>query len=73
MTSLALTDLENELMVTRGKWWLVEVGGIDCEFAIDKYMLLYVKQTPDRDLLCSRGDSARQSRRAQMGEEFEKK
>lgn len=26
MASLALTDLENELMVTRGKGWLVEVG-----------------------------------------------
>ena len=36
------TDLENKLMVTRGKGW----GGraeIDWEFGIDMYPLLYLK------------------------------
>ena len=35
-----LTDLENELMVTRGEGW---EGGIDREFGIDMYTLLYLK------------------------------
>ena len=35
----ANTDSENELMVTRGK----EGGGIDWEFGIDRYTLLYLK------------------------------
>ena len=34
------TDLENELMVTSGEGW---VGGIDWEFKIDRYILLYLK------------------------------
>ena len=35
-----LTDLENELMVTR---WEGRVGGINWEFGIDIYTLLYLK------------------------------
>ena len=35
-----LTDLENELMVTRGEGL---GGGIDWEFGIDMYTLLYLK------------------------------
>ena len=35
-----LTDLENELMVTREEGWR---GGIDGEFGIDMYTLLYLK------------------------------
>ena len=35
-----LTDLENELMVTRGKRG---GGGINWEFGIDMYTLLYLK------------------------------
>ena len=34
------TDLENELMVTRGEGW---GRGIDWEFGIDMYTLLYLK------------------------------
>ena len=35
-----LTDLENELTVTRGEGWK---GGIDWGFQIDKYTLLYLR------------------------------
>ena len=34
------SDLENELMVTRGKGW---GGGTDWQFGIDMYTLLYLK------------------------------
>ena len=42
-----LTDLENKLMVTRGKGraW------IDLEFEIDIYTLLYLKQITNKGLL----------------------
>ena len=34
------TDLEKGLMVTSGEGW---VGGLDWEFKIDRYTLLYLK------------------------------
>ena len=50
-----LTDLENELMVTRG-----EGGGkqIVREFGIHMYTLLYLKWITNKDLLYSTGNSA---------------
>ena len=36
-----LTNLENEIMVTRGEGW--GGGGINWEFGIDMYILLYLK------------------------------
>ena len=52
-----LTDLENELMVTGGKGG----RGIDWEFGIDMYTLLYLKQITNKDLLYSIGNSAQNS------------
>ena len=49
------SDLENELMVTRGKGWR---GGIVREFGIDIYTLLYLKWITNKDLLYSTGNSA---------------
>ena len=47
-----LTDLENELIVTTGEGlW----GGIDREFGIDMYILLYLKHVTNKDLLIARG------------------
>ena len=40
-----LTDLENEFLVTEGKWG----GGIDREFETDVYILLYLKQITKRE------------------------
>ena len=40
------TNLENEFMVTRGE-------GIDWEFGVDMYTLLYLKQITKKDLLYS--------------------
>ena len=53
-----LTDLENGLMVTR-----VEGlgGGIDWEFGIDMYTLLYLKWVTNKDLPYSMGNSAQYS------------
>ena len=45
-----LTDLEKELMVTRGEW---RGGVIDWEFRIDMYTLLYLKWITNKDLLYS--------------------
>ena len=45
------TDLEIELMVTSG-------GGIDWEFGMDMYTLLYLKQVTNNDLLYSIDNSA---------------
>ena len=42
-------------MVTRGEGG---GGGIDWEFGIDMYILLYLKQITNKDLLCSTGNSA---------------
>ena len=43
-----LTDIENTFMVTKG-------GGINQEFGINKYTLLYIKQINNKDLLYSTG------------------
>ena len=45
------TDLEIELMVTSG-------GGIDWDFGMDMYTLLYLKQVTNNDLLYSIDNSA---------------
>ena len=49
-----LTDLENELMVTGGKG---SGGGMDWDFGIDMYTLLYLKWITNKDLLYSTGNS----------------
>ena len=49
------SDLENELMVTRGGGW---GGGIVREFGIDMYTLLYLQWITNKDLLYNTGDSA---------------
>ena len=61
-----LTDLENELMVTR--WGRVE-GRIVKEFGIDMYTLLYLKRITNKDLLYSTGNSAQSYVAAWMGGE----
>ena len=53
-----VTDLENELMVTRGK------------YVMDMYTLLYLKWVTDKDLLYSTGNSAQCYVAAWMGGEF---
>ena len=40
----------NKLMVSGGEW---EWGGINWETGIDIYTLLYIKETANKDLLCS--------------------
>ena len=59
-----LTDLENELMVTRWEGW---GEGIVREFGTDMYTLLYLKWITNRDLLYSTGNSARCHVAAWMG------
>ena len=51
-------DLENELMVTRGE---KAGGGIDWEFGIDMYTLLYLKEITNKDLPYNTGNSAQYS------------
>ena len=53
-----LTVLENEFMVTGGKGG---GGGIDWEFGIDMYTLLYLKSITNEELLHSTGNSAQYS------------
>ena len=50
-----LTDLENELMITREKGLGERIVR---EFGIDMYTLLYLKQITNKDLPYSRGNSA---------------
>ena len=45
-------------MATRGEEW---GGGIDWEFGIDMYTLLYLKWITNKDLLYSTGNSAQYS------------
>ena len=49
------SDLENELMVSRQEEW---EGGIDWEFGMDMYTLLYLKCIINQDLMHSTGNSA---------------
>ena len=46
--------------------------GIDWEFGIDMYTLLYLKQVTNKDLLYSTGNCAQYSVITKMGKEFEK-
>ena len=46
-----LFSFVNELMGTRGKW-----GGVDWEFGMDTYALLYLKYINSKDLLYSTGN-----------------
>ena len=62
-----LTDLENELMVTRGQEW---GEGIFRELGINMYTLLYLKWMTNKDLLYSTGNSAQCYVAAWMGREF---
>ena len=48
---------------------VIRVKGINWEIGIDIYALLYIKQTADKNLLCSTGDSAQYSVRACMEKE----
>ena len=60
---------ENDLIVARGKGW----RGKDRESGMDRYTLLYLKWTTNKDLLHSSGNSAQRSVSAWMGGEFEGK
>ena len=60
-------DLENKLIVTRGKDW---GEGIVREFGIDMYTLLNFKWMTNKDLLCNTGKSAQCYMAAWMGGEF---
>ena len=46
-----VANVENKLMVTRGKW----VGEINWEIGMDTYTLLYIKQVTNKDLLGTQG------------------
>ena len=54
-------------MVTSGEGW---GRGIDTEFGIDMYTLLYLKWITNKDLLYSTGNSAQCYVAACMGGEF---
>ena len=64
-----LTDLENELMVTRREGC---GEGIVREFGIDMYTLLYLKQITNKDLLYSTGNYIPQLVITYNGRESEK-
>ena len=55
--NLFIKQKHNELMVTGGKGG----EGMDWEFGIDMYTLLYLKQIIKKDLLYSTGNSAQYS------------
>ena len=59
-------DLENKLIVTRGKDW---GEGIVREFGIDMYTLLYLKWITNKDIQCSLGNTAQCYMAAWMGGE----
>ena len=60
-------DLENELMVTRGKGCK---EGIVREFGMGMYTLIYLKWKTNKDLLYSKGNSAQYYMPVWMGGEF---
>ena len=47
-------------------------GGINWEIGIDLYMLLYIKQITNKNLLCSTGNSTQYSVMVYMGKESKK-
>ena len=49
--------MENKLMVTKGE----KTGGINLEFEINRYRLLYTKQINNKYLLYSTGNSTQYS------------
>ena len=51
-----VTDLENKLMVIRGKGWVRR--DIDLEYGINMYTLIYLKQITNKDLLYTTGNSS---------------
>ena len=53
-----LTDFKDKLMGTKGERW---ENGINKEFGINIYTLLYIKQIINKDLLYSTGNSAQYS------------
>ena len=59
-----LTDFGNKLMVTKGEMWQ---GGINQKFGINVYILPYIKQIINKDLLYNTGDSNQQSIVTYMG------
>ena len=61
-----MTDLENELIVPRGRMR----GGIVREFGMDMCTLLYLKWITNNDLLHNTGNSALRYVAAWMGGEF---
>ena len=46
-------DIENKLMVTKGE----AEGGINQEYVINRYILPYIKQINNKDLLYSTGNN----------------
>ena len=46
------SDIENKCMVTKGKRW----RGINQEFEINRYTLLYIKQINNKGLLYNSGN-----------------
>ena len=62
-----LTDLENELMVSRGEPW---GKGIVREFGMDMYTHLYLKWMTNKDLLNSTWNMAHCYMAACLGREF---
>ena len=63
----SLTDLENKLMVNSGEGC---GDGMDGEFGMVMYTLLYLKWITNKDLLYSTGNSAQCYVAAWMGGEF---
>ena len=61
-----VTHIENKLMVTRGSSLGREMSW---EIGIDKYTLLDIKQTANKNLLCSTGNSTQYSVMTYMGKE----
>ena len=63
-----LTHIENKVVVTNG-----EGGGISWEYGINRYMLLYIKQMNNKDLLYSIGNYTQYLIINYNGEEFLKR
>ena len=56
-TKQKTTDVENKLMVIRGKWR----GGMNWEIRIDIYTLPFIKEITNKDLLYTTGNSTQYS------------
>ena len=63
------TDIENKLMFTKG---VMLGGGVNQEFRINIHTLLYIRQTTNKDLLYSTGNSTQYSVITYMRKESEK-